>query len=111
MPQPTLDRQPAAARPPAPHPQPGNAPLPAARRPEAYAVARRPRALAYRAGQAWEQLALPLRARRLGARLVLSPANLAPLGWPGNVVVIHDAVVLTHPEWFSSMYAAWHRRA
>ena len=80
-------------------------------RPEAYAVARPPRALAYRAGQAWEQLALPLRARRLGARLVLSPANLAPLGWPGNVVVIHDAVVLTHPEWFSSMYAAWHRRA
>ena len=78
-------------------------------RPGAYAVAQPPRALAYQAGQAWEQVALPLRARRLGARLILSPANLAPLGWAGNVVVVHDAVALTHPEWFSRPYAAWHR--
>jgi glycosyltransferase involved in cell wall biosynthesis len=80
------------------------------RRPGFYAVARPPRALAYQAGQAWEQAVLPLRARRLGARLILSPANLAPLAWPGNVVVIHDAVALAHPEWFSAPYAAWHRR-
>jgi glycosyltransferase involved in cell wall biosynthesis len=79
-------------------------------RPGAYAVARPPRALAYRAGQAWEQLALPLRARVLGAPLILSPANLAPLAWPGNVVVVHDAVALAHPEWFTPAYAAWHRR-
>src|SRR3954471_16845173 len=79
-------------------------------RPEAYAVARPPRALAYRAGQAWEQLALPLRARRLGAPLILSPANLAPVAFAGNVVVIHDAVALAHPEWFTRAYAAWHRR-
>jgi glycosyltransferase involved in cell wall biosynthesis len=79
-------------------------------RPGAYAVARPPRALSYQAGQAWEQLALPVRARRLGARLVLNPANLAPLAWPDNVVVVHDAVALSHPEWFSAAYAAWHRR-
>jgi glycosyltransferase involved in cell wall biosynthesis len=83
--------------------------LPAVR-PGEYAVARPPAALAYRAGQAWEQVALPLRARRLGAPLILSPANLAPLAWPGNVVVIHDAVALAHPEWFTAGYAAWHRR-
>ena len=79
-------------------------------RPGAYAVARPPGALAYRAGQAWEQVALPLRARRLGAPLILSPANLAPVAFAGNVVVIHDAVALAHPEWFTRAYAAWHRQ-
>jgi glycosyltransferase involved in cell wall biosynthesis len=84
--------------------------LPAVR-PGAYAVARPPRALAYQAGQLWEQALLPARARRLGAPLILNPANLAPLRFGGNVVVVHDAVALTHPEWFSPVYAAWHRRA
>ena len=84
--------------------------LPAVR-PGAYAVARPPRALAYQAGQLWEQVLLPARARRLDAPLILNPANLAPLRFPGNVVVVHDAVALTHPEWFSPAYAAWHRRA
>jgi glycosyltransferase involved in cell wall biosynthesis len=78
-------------------------------RPGAYEVARPPRAFAYRAGQAWEQVALPAQARRVGARLVFSPANLAPLSFDGNVVVVHDAVALSHPEWFSASYAAWHR--
>jgi len=80
-------------------------------RPQAYAVARPPRALAYQAGQLWEQAVLPAQARRLGAALILNPANLAPLRFAGNVVVVHDAVALTHPEWFSPVYAAWHRRA
>jgi len=79
-------------------------------RPAAYAVAHPPPGLAYRAGQAWEQTSLPLRARRRGVPLILSPANLAPLTWPGNIVVIHDAVALSHPEWFSRSYAAWQRR-
>jgi glycosyltransferase involved in cell wall biosynthesis len=79
-------------------------------RPTAYEVARPPEALAYRAGQAWEQLALPRLARRAGAGMVLSPANLAPVRFDGNVVVVHDAVALSHPEWFSAPYAAWHRR-
>lgn len=80
-------------------------------RPGTYAVARPPRGLAYQAGQVWEQGALPAQARRLGAPLILNPANLAPLRFAGNVVVVHDAVSLTHPEWFSPVYAAWHGRA
>ena len=79
-------------------------------RPGAYRVARpRPR-LAHRAGHLWEQTALPAQAARIGASLVLSPANLAPLAWPHNVVVIHDAVALAHPEWYSAGYVAWQRR-
>ena len=68
---------------------------------------RRPR-LVHRAGHAWEQLVLPLRAAR--ARALLCPANLAPLAFPRNVIVIHDAAALRHPEWYSPAYAAWQRR-
>lgn len=73
-----------------------------------YDVLRPPAALAHRAGHAWEQLVLPTRARR--AELLLNPANLAPLAFPRNVVVIHDAAALRHPEWYSPTYAAWQRR-
>ncbi len=48
------------------------------------------------------QLALPLRMRRDGARLVHGPANalpLLPLALPG-VVTIHDLAIYDHPEWF-----------
>ena len=79
-------------------------------RPGAYAVARPPRALAHRAGQAWEQAALPLLAARRRAPLVYCPANLAPLAWPRNVVVLHDVAALRHPEWYSAAYVAWQRR-
>jgi len=51
---------------------------------------------------------LPLRAARAGA--LLCPANLGPLAFPRNVVVIHDAAALRHPEWYSPAYAAWQRR-
>jgi glycosyltransferase involved in cell wall biosynthesis len=79
-------------------------------RPGGYAVLRPPRALAHRAGHAWEQGVLPLRAARLGARALLCPANLAPLAFPRNVVVLHDAAALRHPGWYSPAYAAWQRR-
>ena len=78
-------------------------------RPERYeALAPRPR-LAHRAGHAWEQLVLPLRAR--GAELLLCPANLAPLASRRNVVVIHDVAALAHPEWYGRAYVAWQRAA
>jgi len=32
---------------------------------------------------------------------------VAPVAWPRNVVVLHDAVVLSHPEWFSPAYRTW----
>jgi glycosyltransferase involved in cell wall biosynthesis len=62
-------------------------------------------------GQAWEQVALPAHAARLHAALVFSPANLAPLAWPRNVLVMHDAAVLREPEAYSPAYRAWHARA
>ena len=68
---------------------------------------RPPVALTHRAGHAWEQAALPLLAR--GAELILSPANLAPLASRRNVVVIHDAAALRHPEWYSQAYVRWQR--
>jgi glycosyltransferase involved in cell wall biosynthesis len=67
----------------------------------------RPR-LVHRAGHAWEQVVLPVRARH--ARALLCPANLAPLAHSRNVIVIHDAAALRHPEWYSPAYAAWQGR-
>ena len=77
-------------------------------RPGAYEVLAPPPRLVHRAGHAWEQLVLPLRAARAGA--LLCPANLGPLAFPRNVVVIHDAAALRRPEWYSPAYAAWQRR-
>ena len=59
------------------------------------------------AGQAWEQLVLPRAAAREGAELILGPANMAPLRFGGNVVVIHDAAALREPGWYSPAYARW----
>jgi glycosyltransferase involved in cell wall biosynthesis len=42
---------------------------------------------------------------------VYSPANLAPLAWPRNVVVMHDAAVLREPDAYSRAYRLWHGRA
>lgn len=77
-------------------------------RPDRYAVLRPPPSLAHRAGHAWEQGLLPLGAWR--ARVLYSPANLAPIAFPRNVVVIHDVAALRHPEWYGSGYAAYQRR-
>jgi glycosyltransferase involved in cell wall biosynthesis len=80
-------------------------------RPDRYVVARPPKRLRDRtAAQLWEQLVLPAQAARLRAALVYSPANLAPLAWGANVVVMHDASVWRHPESFSRAYSIWHQR-
>ena len=71
-------------------------------------VAPRPR-LAHRLGHAWEQAVLPVRARGLGARLLLCPANLAPVVARNAVLIVHDAAALRHPGWYSPAYAAWQR--
>ena len=80
-------------------------------RPGGYVVLRPPATLAHRAGHAWEQLVLPVRASRLGARALLCPANLAPVAYGRSVVVIHDAAPLRHPGWYSRAYVAWQRIA
>ena len=66
-----------------------------------------PHALAHRAGHLWEQAVLPAQAR--GAKLIYSPANLAPLASRRNVVVIHDVAALRHPEWYRPAYVAYQR--
>jgi glycosyltransferase involved in cell wall biosynthesis len=75
--------------------------------PQGYRVVRPPAALVHRAGHAWEQVVLPALAAR--APLLLNPANLAPLAFPRNVVVIHDAAALREPGWYSRLYVAWQR--
>ncbi len=77
--------------------------------PHRYRVAEPPVGFGGPAGQAWEQAVLPVRARRGGCRLILNPANLAPLAFDGNVVVIHDATAILEPGWYSAPYAAWQR--
>ena len=73
-----------------------------ARHPGAYRVVAPPRALAHRAGHAWEQGWLPLRTLR--DDLVLCPANLAPLAHRRCAVLLHDAAVFREPSWYSPAY-------
>jgi glycosyltransferase involved in cell wall biosynthesis len=80
--------------------------------PDRYVVAQpRRRARGRLLAQSWEQVALPVQAARLRASLVFSPANLAPLAWPRNVIVLHDAAVLREPGAYSRTYRAWHEGA
>jgi glycosyltransferase involved in cell wall biosynthesis len=79
--------------------------------PDRYLSAEPPPAMRRRAlAQAWEQLVLPAQAARRRAALIFSPANLAPVAWPRNVLVMHDAAVLREPGAYSAAYRAWHER-
>ncbi|UAJ11600.1 glycosyltransferase family 4 protein [Glacieibacterium megasporae] len=49
----------------------------------------------------WEQLVLP---RRLHGAPLWSPCNTGPVAVAEQVVTIHDAAVLDHPEWFSPTF-------
>ncbi|MFL5822901.1 MAG: glycosyltransferase family 4 protein [Solirubrobacteraceae bacterium] len=75
--------------------------------PGRYRVIEPPRGFAHRAGHAWEQAILPRRAA--GCQLIYSPANLAPVASRRNVVVIHDAAALRHPEAYSRTYVTYQR--
>jgi glycosyltransferase involved in cell wall biosynthesis len=77
-------------------------------RPDRYRLIRPPVALAHRAGHVWEQFVLPGQCR--GDALLYSPANLAPIIFPRNVVVIHDVAALRYPEAYSRAYVAYQRR-
>jgi glycosyltransferase involved in cell wall biosynthesis len=78
--------------------------------PERYLIAAPPAwAHSGPAGHAWEQFALPAIAARHRARAIFSPANLAPIVWPRNVIVVHDAAVLRVPAAYSRAYRTWHR--
>ncbi len=75
--------------------------------PGRYRVASPPPLFSHGAGHAWEQLVLPIQARR--AHWLLCPANLAPLAHPRTAVVLHDAAPLRDPSWYSGAYARWQR--
>jgi glycosyltransferase involved in cell wall biosynthesis len=78
--------------------------------PERYRIAQPPVwAHSGPAGYAWEQFALPALAARHHARTIFSPANLAPVAWPRNVIVVHDAAVLRVPAAYSRTYRTAHR--
>ncbi|WP_314100533.1 glycosyltransferase family 1 protein [uncultured Frigoribacterium sp.] len=64
----------------------------------------------------WEQLGLPLLARRVGARLVHSPHYTRPLVRRGpRVVTLHDATFFSDPERHGALkrgfFSAWTRLA
>ncbi|WP_272976325.1 glycosyltransferase family 4 protein [Deinococcus geothermalis] len=44
-----------------------------------------------------------------GEGLLWSPANTGPLKVRRQVVTMHDAATLDHPEWFERKFAAWYR--
>ena len=62
-------------------------------------------------GPLWEQVELPVRARRCAAEVLLHPANAAPVWGGPNVVVLHDLAPLTIPETFRLRYRLWVRLA
>ena len=57
-------------------------------------------------GHLWEQTVLPWECR---GTLLWSPGNTGPLLTANQVVTIHDASTLDHPEWFSGKFAHWYR--
>ena len=58
-------------------------------------------------GHAWEQCVLPLRAK---GRAIWAPCNTGPLAIGRQIVTIHDAAVLEHPEWFAPNFARFYGR-
>lgn len=70
-------------------------------------IIRPPHSVAGRTGLdlLWEQVGLPLRLPDSAS--LWSPTGSGPLVGSSHVVTLHDGAVLSHPEWFTSSYAAW----
>jgi glycosyltransferase involved in cell wall biosynthesis len=56
-------------------------------------------------GHLWEQFYLPALAK---GRLLWSPGNTGPLAVSRQVLTLHDASSLDHPEWFERKFALWY---
>jgi glycosyltransferase involved in cell wall biosynthesis len=56
-------------------------------------------------GHLWEQIFLP---GQLKDRLLWSPGNTGPLSIGRQVLTLHDAASLDHPEWFERKFAFWY---
>ncbi|MBV9274373.1 MAG: glycosyltransferase, partial [Verrucomicrobia bacterium] len=72
--------------------------------PELHSV-KPPQALLGIKGHLWEQFYLPT---ELAGRLLWSPGNTGPLAVSRQVVTVHDAAPLDHPEWFERKFALWY---
>ena len=57
-------------------------------------------------GHLWEQLELPLYARR---GLLVSLCNAAPLAKTNQIVTVHDAAVFANPRNFSFLFRTWYK--
>ncbi len=57
-------------------------------------------------GQYWEQVSLPLAAR---GSLLLNLCNAAPLLYPNQVTVMHDAAPMRVPQAYSRAFRSWYR--
>jgi glycosyltransferase involved in cell wall biosynthesis len=66
---------------------------------------RPPQALQGIKGHIWEQVYLPTQLRR---RLLWSPGNTGPISVSRQVLTVHDAASLDHPEWFERKFALWY---
>jgi glycosyltransferase involved in cell wall biosynthesis len=58
------------------------------------------------AGHAWEQFLLPAKAK---GRLIWGPCNTGPIMAASQILTIHGAAVLDHPEWFSPGFVRFNR--
>jgi glycosyltransferase involved in cell wall biosynthesis len=56
-------------------------------------------------GHIWEQVYLPTQLQR---RLLWSPGNMGPIAVSRQVLTVHDAASLDHPEWFERKFAIWY---
>src|SRR6202048_1605024 len=56
-------------------------------------------------GHIWEQFYLPTQLRN---RLLWSPGNTGPVSVSRQVLTLHDAATLDHPEWFERKFALWY---
>ncbi len=59
-------------------------------------------------GHAWEQLELPHMSRAAGCDATLHLSGTAPVRGGPHVLVLHDVLPLTHPDWFSRRFAGWY---
>jgi glycosyltransferase involved in cell wall biosynthesis len=64
-----------------------------------------PQALQGIKGHVWEQFYLPTQLRH---RLLWSPGNTGPITVSRQVLTVHDAASLDHPEWFERKFALWY---
>lgn len=61
-------------------------------------------------GVLWEQITLPLLAKKYNIDLLFCPANSAPLySTKPYVIHIHDACFRVNPKWYSLKFRLWYR--